>query len=737
MRDLFHALAICASVATALPAEGQTTDEPGRPSVQALRLQDGDRLVIDGVLDEAVWQQAVPAANFLQRDPDNGAPATEATEVRVVFDQDRVVLGVTLFDSEPTRLLGNQMQRDQPFSGDDRFMWSLDPYLDGRSGYFFEVNPSGAMGDGLITGVDGDVNKSWDGIWLARVRRTDIGWTAEIEIPFKTINFNPDTDSWGANFQRTVRRKNEESYWTGWRRTEDLNRMSNAGRIHGLTGITQGVGLDIRPYALGAVGNAPGRGQHAMLGDGEVGGDLFYNVTPALKANFTINTDFAETEVDQRRVNLTRFPLFFEERRAFFLDGLNFFEFPSNWPATPFFSRRIGLNQGEPQAILYGAKLVGQLGEQDVGLLQVATGREDDLAGEDFTVARVRRRLFSQSHVGMLFTRRDPRGGTREAAYTAAADVRAATQSLIGGTRLDSGAWFVHTTGLVPTDDDDEPLDADAGSNAYGMSADVSGNTWGVDMDFAEFQGAYDAAVGFTPRRNYRNWSPGVEWAPRLNRHPVVRGFEFETRLDLATNLRNQLVSRDAMATPFSIELHSGDQFQFQLFRQSEHLDEDFEISDGIVLPIGTRYDWTRYQVVYDGAENRALSTRVEYSTGDFWDGKRMELNIDLILRPRPGLYAELSTEYNDVDLPGGSFVTRLFRLDVRTQFSPWMSLANNVQYDTVSRELGWQMRYRWIVRPGNDIFFVYTQNWMDDLDLGYQILDRRAVAKAVYTWRF
>lgn len=738
MRKLFRALAICAGIATALPAQAQPPNEAGRPSVDAVRLADGARLIIDGVLDEAIWKQAVPAASFLQRDPDNGAPATEQTEVRIVFDEDRLVMGVICYDSEPTRLLGNQMQRDQPFSGDDRFMWTLDPYLDGRSGYFFEINPSGAMGDGLITSVDGNVSKSWDGIWVARVRRTSIGWTAEIEIPFKTINFTPGNDAWGANFQRTVRRKNEESYWTGWRRTEGLNRMSNAGRIRGLSGITQGVGLDIRPYALGAVGSAPGRGQHAVLGNGEVGGDVFYNVTPALKANFTINTDFAETEVDQRRVNLTRFPLFFEERRAFFLDGLNFFEFPPG-DAKPFFSRRIGLNEGEPQAILYGAKLVGQVGAQDVGLLQVSTGREHGLPGEDFTVARVRRRVGSQSHIGGLFTRRDPRGGTRDPQYTAGADVTIATPSFIKGTRLDSGAWFIHTTGLDPADDEDtlHPIDESSGSNAYGMSAEVSGGTWSLDMDFAEFQRAYDAAVGFTPRRNYRNWNPGAEWAPRLDQHPVIRGFEFDSRLDLATNLRNELVSRNLWVTPFSIELHSGDRFETQVFRQSEHLDEDFEISDGIILPIGTRYDWTRYQLVYDGASNRMASTRVEYSFGDFWDGKRTEINLDVTLRPRPGLYAQLSTEYNDVDLPGGSFITRLFRLDVRTQFSPWISLANNLQYDTVSRALGWQMRFRWIVEPGNDIFFVYTQNWLDDLDRGYRTLDQRAVAKAVYTWRF
>jgi hypothetical protein len=204
--------------------------------------------------DEPVWNRG--GATGLQRDPDNGAPASEKTEVRVLFDRDRIVLGITCFDSEPDRLLGNQMQRDQSFESDDRFMFAIDPFFDGRTGYFFEINPSGAMGDGLITSPDrgggfgGQMNKSWDGIWLARVRRSSIGWTAEIEIPFKTLNFDPGTTAWGANFQRTVKRKNEESLWTGWLRNEGLTRMSNAGRIGGLEDITQGVGLDLKPYLV-------------------------------------------------------------------------------------------------------------------------------------------------------------------------------------------------------------------------------------------------------------------------------------------------------------------------------------------------------------------------------------------------------------------------------------------------------------------------------------------------------
>ena len=296
-----------------------------------------------------------PATGFLQRDPDNGAPATERTEVRVVYDADRLLLSVICHDSEPDRVLANQMQRDRSFETDDRFMWTIDTFLDGRTGYFFEINPAGAMGDGLVdpgadAGFSNDfgvgINRSWDGIWMARVRRTPTGWTAEMEIPFRTVNFDPNGTAWGINFQRTVRRKNEDSLWNGHARNQGLARMTNAGRLEGMAGISQGLGLDVKPYAVGNVASAPGRGRPDALSTGDIGLDAFYNVTPALRANVSINTDFAETEVDQRRVNLTRFPLFFEEKRDFFLEGSGFFDF-SREPdeaVVPFFSRRIGLD---------------------------------------------------------------------------------------------------------------------------------------------------------------------------------------------------------------------------------------------------------------------------------------------------------------------------------------------------------------------------------------------------------
>ncbi len=724
--------------------------QPSRPEVQAYRLAEGESIVVDGAPDEAVWQKAHPATNFLQRDPDNGTAATERTEVRIVFDRDRIILGVICYDSEPDQLLGNQMQRDQSFEADDRFMFAIDPFLDGRTGYFFEINPSGAMGDGLITsptgggGFGGEMEKSWDGIWVARVRRTSAGWTAEVEVPFKTVNFDPDTDTWGANFQRTVKRRNEESLWTGWLRDEGLTRMSNAGRIGGITDISQGIGLDLKPYVLGAATNAPGRNAPATIGDFEIGLDAFYNVTPSLKANFTVNTDFAETEVDERRTNLTRFPLFFPEKREFFLDGSNFFEFPGG-DESPFFSRRIGLNAGAAQPIVYGAKLIGQVGAQDIGFLHVSTSEDEfdrggsleQLKGEDFTVGRVRRRFGSQSSAGAIYTRRAPRDSLVDARHTLGADVTIATPNFIRESTFDSGAWYVHTSKprFINEDRDGPP---EGQSSSYGWHASLARDPYRAEVSFKEVQAAYDPAIGFTPRRNFRSWNPELNWSPRFSGHRWFRGVQFSSEADINLNLDNQVVDRNLQLTPMELEFHSGDSVEFQMFKQTENLDQDFEISDGVILPAGNSYDWMRYQFVYDGAEHRALSGRAEFSFGDFWNGRRRELNLDLTLRPRPGLSVQLSSEFNNVDLPHGSFTTRLYRLDARTQLNPWISLSNNVQYDSESGEVGWQLRFRWIQKPGNDIFFIWTQNWLDtEFGRRFSALDRRGAAKIVRTFRF
>jgi len=446
-------------IAAAVPARGQSSDTPIR-TITAVRLQAGERLTIDGRLAEEAWRQAEPASEFRQQDPDNGEPATEPTEVRVLYDEHRVVIGIRCFDSEPGRIMGNQMQRDQSIAADDRFMMAIDTYSDGRSGYYFEINPSGAMGDGLVQpgtgaggsngGGGGGVNRSWDGIWNARVARDATGWTAEIEIPLQTINFAPGASSWGINFQRTIRRKTEETLWSAWVRNQGLTFMPAAGRLEGLQGLQQGVGLDLLPYVVGNSSAAPGRGAPSSVATGAFGGDVAYNLTSGLRANLSINTDFAETEVDQRQVNLTRFPLFFPEKRAFFLEGASVFSFSRETGSAilPFFSRRIGLDDsGVPQPIDYGAKLTGHAGAFDIGMLQVRTRDRGRVQGEDFTVVRSQRRFWRQSYVGGIFTSRSD--AAAPARQTAGLDVALATSQFLRKQVVEVSGFYLNTTKLA------------------------------------------------------------------------------------------------------------------------------------------------------------------------------------------------------------------------------------------------------------------------------------------------
>ena len=730
-------------------ASAQTSTTPER-SITAVRLQPAERLVLDGRLSEEAWRRAEPATGFRQQDPNTGDPATEATEVRVLYDEHRIVIGVTCFDSEPRRVMGNQMQRDSSLGADDRFMVAIDTYSDGRSGYYFEINPSGAMGDGLVqpgtgtgssTGTGGGgVNRSWDGIWNARVERSDMGWTAEIEIPFHTINFSPNASSWGINFQRSIRRKTEETLWSGWARNQGLTYMPAAGRLQGLEGLRQGLGLDLLPYVVGNSSAAPGRGSPSSVQTGALGGDVAYNLTPRLRANMSINTDFAETEVDQRQVNLTRFPLFFPEKRAFFLEGASVFNF-SREPGTsvvPFFSRRIGLDDsGVPQPIDYGAKLTGQAGAFDVGLLQVRTRDRGSVPGEDFIVLRSQHRFWRQSYVGALFTNRSGASApglpaasdaSRGARQTAGADFALATSQFLGKEVLEVSGFYLNTT----------KRPGSSGGAAFGARLNMPNDPINARISVREVQDGYDPAVGFVDRRAYRLIDPAVRYTVHTERGrygKYIRRFSFESDLNYIFNLEGQLESRRPDLQFLRVDLHSSDLLEFHLLPLYERLPRDFQISPGIVLPAGGQYSFVRRRYSTQTTTSRPVSLNATYEDGAFYSGDRRQVTGSLSVRPHRGWLINVGGDFNEVSLREGRFTTRLWLNDVNTQFNPFISLVNRLQFDTVTRQLGWQSRFRWITRPGNDIFFVYTHNWTDRTTM--ETLDRKGSLKIVRTIRF
>lgn len=308
------------------PAEAQVQQD--RKEIRALKLDNPEQFNFDGRVNEEFWDRIDPATGFLQQEPAEGMPASERTEVRIAFDSEYLYMGVILYDNDPSGIKSTQKRRDSRLIADERFTWIIDTFNDQRSAYFMEINPNALRTDGLIsTGQGSSINLNWDGIWDAKAIIEDFGWSAEIRIPFRTFNFNPDSDSWGINFMRVIRRKSETVLWSGHLRNQGIDRPQNAGLLTGLTGLTQGLGLEVVPFGIIAGSEETLTAGKNSKSEIDGGFDVNYSITPNLRASFTVNTDFAETEVDQRQVNLTRFPLFFPEQRDFFLEGSNIYEF--------------------------------------------------------------------------------------------------------------------------------------------------------------------------------------------------------------------------------------------------------------------------------------------------------------------------------------------------------------------------------------------------------------------------
>lgn len=746
-------LALAGAALSVVPASAQT-DGPELPPLVAFRLAASDDIRLDGRLDDPAWSAATPITDFTQQEPLEGGTPSRRTEVSVVYDDDNLYIGAMIFD-DPDKILAHQRRRDAGLGTDDRFMWILDTFLDGRTGYFFEINAAGLMGDGIITGSGGGrrgggggVNKSWDGIWEARVVRLPNGWSAEIRIPFRTVNFDPESDTWGINFQRTIRRHNEEILWRGYRRNQGLWRVVHAGRLTGLRDVSQGAGLEAVPSAVTAWKSITQNDDPTTFPTG-ASLDLNYSITSSLRASLSINTDFAEVEVDQRRVNLTRFPLRFPERRDFFLEGSGVFSFAPRSGPSPYFSRRIGLNRGEPIPITYGGRLTGQAGDYELGFIQVRTDQHtlgDDegtvLPVEDFTVARVKRRLWEQSTVGAVYTRRatapNQEGFAPVDRHTAGVDLALNTSRLFGDKNLEFEAFLAWNSNPDPAED----LSLSE-LTARGFRFNYPNDVWTSHISYREFGDEYSPAVGFVTRNNFRRVEPRIGWAPRPEGIDWLRQVDFSVQFRNLTNLKTGLVEeRQWEFDLLELDFESGDNFDVSVTRQYEFLDHAFEVNDGIEIQEG---EYTNWQFTVEGrtASRRRVSADVEYVREGFWNGNRSRYEAGLTFRPNPGLSFSTDVEFNDVTLPQGDFTASVFRVESGWDASPWISLNGNVQYDDVSQIVGLFALMRWIVKPGNDVYLVYTHNWQeldpsfDSLDRRFSTISRGASLKVNYTYRF
>jgi hypothetical protein len=742
MRALVPFAAVCLSGSLAAPAaHAAPRQQAAPPELQARSAAVTcmtDAITIDGRLDEPIWSTAPGIGELVQRQPAQGRPPTERTDVTLLCDRDHLYIGVVSHDSEPRRIIGTQMARDASLSADDRIEIVLDTFRDQRSAFYFATNPSGALVDGLV--ASGQLNAEWDAIWNVRTSRSDRGWVAEFAIPFKSLSFPSGRTVWGFNLARHIYRKLEENRWSGARLDVQFNQISEAGEITGLVGLSQGLGLDVRPFVAGRALRVGGENDAS----GKPGLDVFYNITPSLKLTATFNTDFGETEVDARQINLTRYSLLFPEKRAFFLQGAGVFGFASTGPEPaggippagadvyPFFSRQIGLLDGEEVPIEGGIKLTGTVGRTDVGLLGVRTGDTPVVTEKNFLVGRVKRNLFQQSYVGAIFTAGDPAEGRSGQTY--GADMRLATSRFLGR----PNNLVVNAYGVRSANDGVSDRDW-----SYGFSVHYPNDRFNAQISLREIQENFRPALGFVQRNDVRMLRVAGSYNPRPASFLNVQQMFHDVYYTRFTRLDTGMVeSWDLYVTLLDWHLSSGDNLHgmFDFNPTYERLFEPFEISPGVILLPG-EYRFTRFRSnLLSTAAKRRLSGSVNLTYGGYWSGKAEQVTTNLTYKLPPWLTMTLGTNQTFARLPEGHFIARIFTANVAYSATPSLSLSNLIQYDNRSRNLGWQSRVRWTLQPGNDLFFAFNQGWIQEGDgdrRQFTTQDSRISAKFQYSFRF
>jgi hypothetical protein len=669
---------------------------------------------IDGELNEAMWKGVAPVTDFIQRELNEGVPASERTEVRVATDGQYLFVGARMFDREPQLIVPGEKIRDVQLANSDYIAFVLDTYHDKQNGFMFATTPAGVEYDGQIiregegggvfvqgqtrmqAGSMGGFNVNWDASWTVATKIDSLGWTAEFRIPFATIRYEGGgTQTWGFNIARNIRRKNEELYWAFIPRQFNIFRMSLAGTLDGVQ-VPQRKIQTVTPYVLGSSQGAwSTRGVGSTRYPTEVGADAKIGVTPALTLDLTYNTDFAQVEVDDQRVNLTRFPIFFPEKRPFFLENAGVFSGGTPQAVDLFFTRRIGIDSlGNQQRIAGGGRLSGRVGGTTIGLLQMITeSPADGVSGQSFTVGRATRELSARSRVGGMFVQRMSTNETADANRTYAVDGRLGI-----GQAWTIDAWGARTESRRRAGDD----------MGYSLRAAYQTRDWNHSARVLQVGGDFNPEVGFLNRpAGYRlydvafmRWfrKPEWSWFKQWNPHVNYSGFfGLEDRFYQTGRVHIDVTE---------IELANGARFGPEYNIQHEGLQVPFTIAPGVVLPPGS-YDWgtVGFDFNSDQSENFFVSGRAD--VGPFWTGTRSGGNISLNMRRGATFAGSLLLDYNDVNLPQGDFVRSLTAVRLNYFFTPRIFVQTLTQFNNQQRIWSANVRFGWLNTAGTGLFVV------------------------------
>ncbi len=718
-------LAVAACVCVCYPAPAPVAAQESVPTLRAVAEQGPIRL--DGVLDEPAWFAADSIATLTMTDPVEGGVLTGNTVVRVLADRRGLTIGVVCYDPDPSKIVSFSKARDAELENEDHIKFVLDTFRDGRTGYVFAVNPNGARYDALVAEQGEGENADWDAVWEAAATRGAFGWSVEIRIPIQSLAFRAGLREWGFNIERRLQRLLETSRWASARRDFAITQTSRAGRLQELADFSLGVGLSVRPSLVTDVVKPPaGAVLDATV---EPSLDVTQRLGPNTIASLTVRTDFAETEVDTRRTNLTRFPLFFPEKRTFFLEGADIFDFGLGLTAgfrgadlIAFQSRRIGLFEGQAVPIRLGAKVNGRLGNSNFGALAVQTSEVSGLVPQtEMSVVRFRQNILAESYVGMIATVGDPEG--RSDSYELGVDFTYQTSRLGGSRNFLAGVW-----GLLV---DRQDLSGDKA--AVGFKVDYPNDPLDFAITYKRIGDAFDPSLGFVPRRGVQIWNPTLNYVARPA-IPWVRTNRFQLFPRVVLDLDNQWESYRVFTAPVNVTFESGERFEFNVAPEGERLTAPFEVADSVLIQPGS-YHWVRYRLEQDFAAKRRVSGRVTWWFGGFYDGSLHQIEVSALFKPSASASLELTGERIIGRLPAGDFTQSLVGARLLINFSPDLQLNSFVQYDDVSQRLGTNTRLRWTFHPLGDVFVVLNHNAVRPLDR-WALEQAQFLVKAQYAFR-
>ena len=692
-----------------LDGNTQSLTPSERYNIEPTRIDEPPRL--DGVLNEDTWSRAAVIDDFIQQEPSEGDPATERTVVRLMYDDRALYVGVEAYDARPSGVIATEMRRDSSqLLNEDNFQLILDTFNDSRSGYMFVTSPLGAKleqqvaeeGEGGFRGNSSNINLDWDGVWDVSAKRTDQGWVAEIAIPMVTLRFpEADRQVWGVNFMRNIRRKNEQVFWAPIEKGYGLTRVSQAGTMTGLGGVDRGIDLRVTPYVL--AGARQDRAVTAGLdgsGFNDIGLDAKYGVVSGLTLDVTVNTDFAQVEVDEQQVNLTRFPLFFPEKRDFFVENAGMFSVKNQGGtgrlADLFFTRRIGLASGQPVPIIAGTRLTGKVERHNIAVMNIQTQDVGSRPGENFFVARYSRDVFARSKVGGLIVNKEAVGAAHY------------NRTFAVDTSLTPHPFFT-VTGFLAKTETPGVTSADAAGH---VNATWLSPGFRIYSEYTDLQDNFNPEVGFVPRIGIRRSKLHVQWNPRPGRWGI-RSMDPMMNIEYTTDQHNRLLTR-RVHHMIGVRFEDGSSLTLITNKQYERLDVPFQLTSDVVVPPGIYRFWIP-SVRYNSDPSRRLSGSASYSPQGFFGGRRTDWRTSVSLRASSRVAVQGSFRRSDVDLPSGAFVADLASATFDLALSPEITLRSLTQYNSTTDSISTSVRFNWIYSPGADIYIAYDELRDDD----------------------